>query len=272
MKRLAIFFLLPLTLLCLSCSASTSPSELICVDILNVGKADCIVISAGDERMMIDTGEEENLPEILSYLQQEKIQRIDKLILTHFDKDHIGGAAKILSIIDVGEVIQSSFSSSRKEFSDYHSVMQNQGFSPKILKEAYSFFLGECAVTVFPPKKEQYARKEDNNASLIVSVECKNTRFLFCGDAMEERLEEWTLGEHGVYSFVKLPYHGNYLENYSEFLDSTSPQFAAICSSKKNPASEQTLKLLQKRGISFYQTQNGLIHVQSDGNSILINQ
>ena len=67
----------------------------------NAGKADCILISHNDKYIMIDTGEESLATEILTYFNNNKITKLDYLIITHFDKDHVGSASKIIDNIEV---------------------------------------------------------------------------------------------------------------------------------------------------------------------------
>jgi len=259
-KRSFLLFLI--FLLCLSACSPSSFSETM-IYVLEVGKADCIVIQTEDHVAMIDTGEEENLPEILAFLEQKEIDTIDTLILTHFDKDHIGGAAGILAELSVSTVIQSAFSGDRPEYQNYLEALSKKNISPLCLTAVYEFSLNDCRFSVFPPQKDQYSSKEDNNASLVVSLENEHHSFLFCGDAMEERLEEILSLNLGQYDFVKLPYHGNHLGNYSEFLSAVSPEFAAITCSQKNPANQKTLDLLAEHGIKVYQTSNGTVSIRS---------
>ena len=55
--------------------------------------ADCSSLLSGDTCVVIDTGEEEDAPHILELLKDNKVEKINCLILTHPDKDHIGGAS-----------------------------------------------------------------------------------------------------------------------------------------------------------------------------------
>ncbi len=242
------------------------------VDILKIGKADCIIINTGTQIIMIDTGEAENFKKIKSYMSDKGYDKIDTLILTHPDKDHIGGASKVLLNYSVGEVIESSYSPSDAEYLLYHSTMSEIGLEPTVISDDYIFTADGCEILVDAPSRSKYADKQSNNSSLVVSIECGDKRLLFCGDAMEPRLEELIVAERGEYDFVKLPYHGNYLENYREFLDIVRCQYGVITCSDKNPADERTLDLLKELGVTAYETKNGRISVQVAENQINITQ
>ncbi len=271
MKRFIILLTVFALLFSVSCSSSNDKARL-SIDILDIGKADCILIRQNGKCVMIDTGEKENATEILAFLQQEKITVIDTLILSHFDKDHIGSASEIIQKLDVGEVIESTFDSDREEFFEYHDALSQKGKKPHRITEDYSFDLGDCQITVLPPKKNEYKKKQDNNASLIVTLTYRNQSFAFFADAMEERLSEFMLDTTQHFDFVKLPYHGNDLSNYSQFLEKVTFDYAAITCSQKNPASKKTLSLLNDLDLAYYLTQNGTVSIRSDGETITVTQ
>ena len=197
---------------------------------------------------------------------------IDTLILTHYDKDHIGGAEKIISNFTVGQVIESQINVSTLEYIYYHNAMAEKGIAPMKLKEDYTFTYDSCEFEISIPQKKKYSEKQDNNSSLIVSLKCGEKRFLFCGDAMELRLNEFISQNQTKFDFVKLPYHGNYLKNYREFLNSTSPTSVAITNSSKNPTSSYTLEILNEYSLSVYETRDGAINIKTDGKTVEINQ
>lgn len=270
MRRLFGFILAFCVLL--MCSCTNIPSSSVYVHILDVGKADCIVIESGDQVIMIDTAEEENIPEIFAFLDRNKISQIDCLILSHFDKDHIGGAKKLIEQYSVLQVIESSFSSTRSEYIAYHQEMKEKGLVPMVLEEDFTLSFGECNFSVTVPQKKSYPRKEDNNASLIVEMTHQNNHLLFCGDAQEERLQEWIDSNDSEYSFIKMPHHGSNLDNLNLLIQSAKPKYAAITCSEKNPADIDTLTLLKESKVSVYQTRFGNITVSSDGNDLIIKQ
>lgn len=264
-----------LCVFCVSCNGDTDEEDepvTVYIDVLKIGKADCIIINTGSRILMIDAGEKENLTQINSYMLEKEYNKIDVLILTHYDKDHIGGAAQIISDYNVDTVIETCISSTTEEYAEYHNVMNDLGITPMKLTENYSFVSDGCQFDISIPKKRKYSTKQDNNSSLIISMKYREKSFLFCGDAMELRLEEFISDAPGHYDFIKLPYHGNYLENYREFLDAVSPVYGVITCSKKNPASADTLALLDEYGVEVYQTRYGTVSVSTDGSTVSIQQ
>ena len=240
------------------------------VDILRIGKADCIIVNTGSKILMIDTGEVESVPYINSFMEEKGYNKIDTLVITHFDKDHLGGALEIIPKYHVSNVIQSSFSEKTVLYENYLFVLESEGVTPLKLNENYTLNLNGCQIEIDVPKSQKYKKNQDNNSSLVVSVDCGERKFLFTGDAMELRLSELIDERIGEYDFIKLPHHGNYLENYREFLESTKPSYAAITCSNKNPPDDKTLALLEEYGVEAFETRNGNIHIHTDGKTIEI--
>ncbi len=100
----------------------------------------------------------------------------------------------------------------------YHQAIDTLGRECKKLTSDYVFESDDCTFNINIPKRNKYDKKNDNNQSLVISMELKETKFLFCADAMELRLTEIIDTLCGKYDVIKLPYHGNYLENYNNFL------------------------------------------------------
>lgn len=71
------------------------------VHFIDVGQGDCTLLLSDDKVMLIDCAEEIYGTAIQNYLQKRDIKKIDYLILTHPDADHIGGAATVITKFDV---------------------------------------------------------------------------------------------------------------------------------------------------------------------------
>lgn len=285
LKRIVALFMLFLIMLICSCNNNQTdtstdtdepqknePITPAAIDILKIGKADCIVINTGSHLVMIDTGEEENLNTIHAYMSRNNYEAIDTLILTHYDKDHIGGASDVISSFNVSTVIETQNKDSTINYITYHNTIAEKQATLLKLTDTYKFTCDSCEFEINIPKQSKYSENNDNNLSLIISMKCGENKFLFCGDAMEERISEFISQNQTTYDFVKLPHHGTYLQNYNEFLDSVKPQSVAITDSKKNTASADTLALLYEKDITPYETRYGEINISTDGKSITITQ
>ena len=272
METLLVWCITLLLILPLFTSCTISSDNLLRIDVLDIGKADCIIIRNEKNTIMIDTGEEENLPKIESFLKSKNIKKINCLILSHYDKDHIGGAEKILTTYDVETVLESSFTSEREEYTRYHNVALDKGITISKLHNDTSMAIGNININISTPKKSSYEKKEDNNASLVVSLKFGERTFLFCGDAMNDRMNEILLENLGQFDLVKLPHHGSFLKNYDDILHSFACKDVIITDSEKNPADEKLISLLNEKNIRCYESRYGTVSVTCDGKKISIEQ
>ena len=86
--------------------APASPGEegvALRVHILDVGQADCILIQGPEKTMVIDGGESSDAPDIIQYLRDQGVERIDYYLNTHPHSDHYGGITQVMEAIPTGE-------------------------------------------------------------------------------------------------------------------------------------------------------------------------
>ena len=237
----------------------------------SAGKADAIILSKDNKYIMIDTGEESLSGEILEYFKNNNITKLDYLIITHFDKDHIGSASAIIQNIEIGEVLQSNSPKDSEYYDNYLEALNKMNITPLTISNNYEIELSDLKITVNGPEII-YDNNESNNSSLIVSIKYNNQSFLFMGDAMNARIKDFIETNNETYNFIKIPYHGNYLKQLSNLLINTNPTYGVITCSKTDGCDEETLDLLKEYHINYYLTYNGCILVLSDGNNLKIIQ
>lgn len=239
----------------------------------NAGKADCVLISNNDKYIMIDTGEESLSNEIISYLKNNNITKLDYLIITHFDKDHVGSASKIIDNIEIDNVLQSNCPKDSEYYTNYINSLANKNIIAQTVSGDISFVLENLNIVVNGPINI-YDSNESNNSSLIVSINYNNTNYLFMGDSQNDRIKDY-LKEHNdnvEYNFIKIPYHGNYQKRLDDLLEWAKSEYAVITCSSTEPDISETVELLKKLGIKYYLTKDGSITIQSDGENIAIKQ
>jgi beta-lactamase superfamily II metal-dependent hydrolase len=240
------------------------------VTFLDVGKADAIVLQSESSTVVIDCGEKGDGKKISSILEESGTTVIDYLIITHFDKDHVGGAPKVLKTFDVKNVLTPDYTGNVSEYDKFAETLDGRGITPMKLKEDISFTLDDVDYTVYAPKKDFYGDgdSDENNFSLVTKAVHHNNTLLFTGDAMEERLDE--IMDIGKCTLLKVPYHGRKLDNLGDFLKATEPKCAVVCTDS-NEFSGKMQDLLKKQKINTYATCfNGEITAVSDGSQIKI--
>lgn len=237
----------------------------------NAGKADAIILSKNNKYMMIDTGEENLSQGILNYLKNNNIKKLDYLIITHFDKDHVGSAASIINNVEIGEVLQSNVPKNSEYYNNYLASLETKEITPVTVSGDYEFSLDDLKIIVNGPEII-YENNQSNNSSLIVSVFDGNNSFLFMGDSQNARIKDFLNNNSNTYDFLKVPYHGNYLKQLNNLLNSINNKYGVLTCSNKEGCDEKTLSVLDNYNIKYYLTKNGSVIVTSDGNNIKIKQ
>ena len=236
------------------------------------GKADSILISYHGQHVLIDTGEDDDATKILHYLQANHIDTLHALVITHFDKDHVGGADKIVEKIAIDNIYTANYVSDSKQTVQFIDAMAERGIEAIKLMDTTDVALRDQTITLHPAEKTVY--DGDNDYSIVATIDYQNISMLFAGDAEQARLEEILHNERlaKTYDLVKMPHHGRYNELTPSFVEVVSPRYAVITSSDKNMEDERTVHILDEVGAEVYATRNGNIEAITDGKTISIKQ
>lgn len=264
MKKI-IIFVLTILLSLFSCKKKETYPDFV-IDFLDVGKADCMVLRIENSTVVIDCGEKGDGKQILSLLAENEIESVDYLIITHYDKDHVGGAAKLINNIEVKNVLAPDYAEESNEVEKYNKALAEKNITPVLMHEDISFTLDDVEYTVYAPKKTFYGDGNDNDFSLVTKVVYHDTTMLFTGDAMEQRIEE--IMDIGNCTLLKVPYHARKIDNLEDFIKRVRPEYAVACTSAEE-FSDKTKNILNKYNVECYATcDNGRITAISNGNDI----
>ncbi len=240
------------------------------ITFFKLGNADSILFEIGDKTMLIDTGEDGDGSRVSAVLKDRQIQKIDYMIISHFDKDHVGGAARILKRVKTDNVIQPSYTKDSEGFNRYQEALTECGIKPVNLTEEFGINLNGAEIKVFPTSDLDHA--DDNNASLITEVKYGSKTFLFAGDAKSVRLAEHMNTSPRKFDFLKVPHHGRVNNLSRKFLESISPQYGVICCGGEKNDTYEVSKILEELGTGVYYTCDGMITLLCDGEEIVIKQ
>jgi len=272
MRRIIIFALLMAILLCGCTEEATAPKlEIIFFD---VGKADSFFMQCDGDTLLMDAGKVDDGEYVAEQLRKMGIQTIDHFIITHFDKDHVGGAAQIINEFDVKNIYQPEYMKESDEASAYINALEQIGAEPTVITESHTIAFGGAVIQLQGAIKE-YDYDTSNNSSLITTINHGDMNLLFTGDIEKERINDWldrTVQVEVDYDFLKVPHHGKYEKILPEFFEKVDAEYAVITSSNKNPEEMETLEALKDAGVKYYLTRNGDIYLESNGEKLSIKQ
>ncbi|MBQ7983542.1 MAG: MBL fold metallo-hydrolase, partial [Clostridia bacterium] len=182
----AAVMMLLLTAVLVSCTHA--PSDAFTVDFYKIGKADAMFLhGTGDDgkrfSILIDTGESDDAVEIAEKIRQSGTETLDYLILTHFDKDHIGGLVPLLSVLSAETILMPDYVGEGEPYEAMAALFAGGAYNTQVLTEDFSFTLGNTAFSVSVPKTAVYEKKQDNNSSLVITVTHGNNTLYLAGDA-----------------------------------------------------------------------------------------
>ena len=243
------------------------------VHFIDVGQGDATLIVCDGHSMLIDAGDDTKGTAIQNYLQKQEIKKLDYLVLTHPDSDHIGGASVIITKFDIDKVFMSNYEKENKTYEKLIQALDNKYLNYSTPKVGEEYTLGSANITILGPVKEY---DNPNDSSIVLMVQNGDNRFLFTGDA-EEAAEKDILKNNSDISadVYKVGHHGSKTSTCDEFFKSVNPQYAVISCAEGNSYGHphaQTLNTLRINGVKTYRTdESGTIVVSSDGNTIKFN-
>ena len=236
------------------------------INILSTGKSDFILIESEGKFVVIDCGFYENSEKIKEFLKFKGVEEIEYLILTHNDKDHIGGAPVILDNFKINKLVQADYEKNTVQYKNYIEAIERNSIEPILIHSNIVTNINGAKMTIYPAIKSRYDKS--NDYCIIVGIDYGKYRFLFAADAENERMKEFIEEDTGTYTFLKMAHHGIYNDEVGNFLESVSPSYAVITCSYFMYSDRKLISLLEKYKIITFYTSSGDISIKSDGENI----
>lgn len=243
------------------------------VDFLNVGQADCALLSTNGHYMVIDGGNNGDADTILSYLEGQGVEKLDAVVGTHPHEDHIGSLDAIINHFDVDAVYMPKIMHTSKTFEDVLDAVANKGLKIKSPSPGDTIDFNGLEIEVLGPQREY---KDFNNNSIVLKVNAGETAFLFTGDAEETAEKDILQADYDLQADVlKVGHHGSSTSSSQAFLQAVKPKYAVISVGVGNSyhhPEEEALQRLQSIGAEIYRTDlQGNIVCTTDGKNIAFN-
>ncbi|MFC4986244.1 ComEC/Rec2 family competence protein [Saliphagus infecundisoli] len=244
---------------------------------IDVGQADAtLIIEPSGETMLIDSGDwRQGGEDVIAYLEEQNVERIDHLVSTHADADHIGGHDAIIEHYEteregIGAVYDSGVTATSQTYERYLDAIEAHDVELLTVDEGDSFAFGDATVDVLnPPAGDSGSDKQYNSISL--TIEFGEFSYLTTGDA-EADAEERMTDEYGAAlesDVYQAGHHGSSTSSTQPFMDQVNPDVAIISSaydSQYGHPSESVLEEYAAREIETYWTGvHGTIVLTSDG-------
>lgn len=245
------------------------------VHFIDVGQGDATMIRQGEHAMLIDAGDNSKGTMVQAYLQSQNIKKLDYVIGTHPDSDHIGGLDVILYKFQWDMVMMPELEKDTRTYEDVVKVIQDKNRQITVPGAGEKYSIGQAEFTIVCPQKSDYG-DNSNNYSIGIRLTFGENHFLFTGDAEEEAEQDMLASGMDLSADVfKAAHHGSDTANTGDFLKAIHPEAVVISCGEGNSYGHPraaVLNELRQMGVSVYRTdEQGTIVAYSDGENITWN-
>ncbi len=237
---------------------------------LDVGQGDSLLLRLKDKIVLIDTGGNYNYELsdniIIPYLKSEGIKKIDYLILTHGDYDHLGSSFNLVNKYKVNSVIFNHGNYNELELElikllENSNINYYQNIKELDINNNKLYFLND----------KLYDNENDN--SNVVYIKINDFKLLFMGDAgiktEEDIIKQYDLNNIDI---LKVGHHGSSGSSSKKFIDKINPKYSLISVGINNIYKHPNKKALKNLENSIiYRTDIvGSVKFEMDGNKLNI--
>ena len=256
-------------------SGSSAPSDTaqastnVTIKFIDVGQGEAILIALPEKTMLIDAGPTGSAPKIAQVLQELGRNKIDYLVATHPDEDHIGGMADVISNTQIGTIYAPNKTNNTATYRKFLAAIQNNNLqitlaeAGTIIDQTNNYKLE----ILWPTKDANFP--DTNDYSIIIKLTIGTKTFLFTGDAPTSAILDANPGHIDV---LKLSHHGSRTGTNEQLVRRLSPTYAVLSYALDNSYGhpmQSVLNALHKHSVEVWGTgANGTITITCDGTTI----
>ena len=241
------------------------------VTFLDVGQGNAVIAESDGHYMLIDGGPADTSSLVVRILKNMGVEKLDYMIATHYDADHISGLVGALNVFETDLLLMPDYETDTTIYHSFMRMYEKNGCKNHSPVPGETFALGRAVFDIIAPF--DYAAEQENDRSIGIRLWYEETSFLLLGDAgYESEAEMINAGEMLDADVYLASHHGSAWSSTEDFLDEVSPDVAVISVGRDNsyghPA-EETLERLFDAGAKVLRTDlSGTITAESDGEKI----
>ncbi len=250
-------------------STTAQASANVTIKFIDVGQGEAILIALPEKTVLVDAGPTGSAPKITQVLHELGRDKIDYLVATHPDEDHIGGMADVISSTHIGTIYAPNKTNNTTTYRKFLTAIQNNNLhitlaeAGTVIDQTDSYKLE----ILWPTKDANFP--DTNDYSVIVKLTVGNKTFLFTGDAPTSAILQANPGHIDV---LKLSHHGSRTGTNEQLVRTLSPSYAVISYALDNSYGhpmQSVLNALHKHSVEVWGTgANGTITITCDGTII----
>lgn len=250
------------------------------ISFIDVGQGDSMLISTPKgKNIIVDGGGSRDettfnigKQTLIPYLLNKGITKLDYIIISHFDSDHVGGILSVLEELKAEKVIICE-QEENENYKRFKEIVKNKKIKVYVVKKGDNLKIEENIwLNILWPKDERIKENAINNNSIVAKLNYKSFSILLTGDiekiAENEILKEYENSNILNANILKVAHHGSKSSSIKEFLEKVKPQIALIGVGEKNTFGHPNagvLNRLENLNIKIYRTdEKGEITIKID--------
>jgi len=237
------------------------------VHFIDVGQGDSIFIeSPNGKTMLIDGGVKGAGQKVVSYLKELGVSKLDIVVATHPDADHIGGLIPVLNSIEIGQFYDSGKVHTSQTFEEMLTLIDTKNIPYNVPKTGDRIaFDDDINVKVLNANENA---TDNNDASIVLKLAYGNVSFLLTADA-GIALEKEMMQDDVKATILKAGHHGSNTSSSAEFIQAVHPEVTILSYGEGNKYGHphaEVVERLQVIGSKIYATaEAGTVIVSTDG-------
>jgi len=240
------------------------------VTFLDVGQGDSVLLETPSARVLVDEGPPE--ADVAGQLAQMGVRSLSALVLTHPQRDHVGGAAAILRRLQVGSVLDPGLKVTGPEREEAVAAARARGVPVRVVRGGDEFQLGGLVLRVLWPADAGTPSEDPNFNAVVLLASYGETDVLLPADAESDVTARLHPGEVEI---LKVAHHGSADPGLEDELRELRPTVAVISCGEGNdyghPRPETLAALRASPGLTVHRTDTeGRIVVESDGRRLRV--
>ncbi|MFH0942896.1 MAG: ComEC/Rec2 family competence protein [Candidatus Beckwithbacteria bacterium] len=245
------------------------PDRKLFLSFCDVGQGDAILISQGFKQILVDGGPDTSVLVCLGKVMPFWDRKIELVVLTHPDADHLTGLIEVVKRYEVGQLAGMEITNQTPEYEALADGVAKQKVRLVFVRAGDQIKVGQIRLKVIYPDQTKSIRGSTNELATVIEGEFGAFNWLLTSDITEaEEAELRLLGRLEPVEVLKVAHHGSKYSSSEAFLKEVRPRLAVISVGKNSfgHPTEEVLERLKQAWVKVLRTdQQGLIQVVSNG-------